>query len=130
MIFISTGPRAIDKDPGHSAPYSGLADNYLLLGELQMRLHEDVFPKAWSAAAKALELDPAMAEAHASLGALDQDQTNSKDAEREFQRASRSIPVTLPLTNGTPSYSPATADPSRPWLRSGAPGIWSRFRWW
>jgi len=59
---------AIAMDPGFAKAYSGLADTYSVLAN---HGHEDAktaYPKARDAAKRALELDPDLAEAHASLG--------------------------------------------------------------
>jgi len=58
--------QAIEKDPNYARAYAGMADCYALLG-LQMKPH-DVYPRAKSAAQKALALDPSLGEAYASLG--------------------------------------------------------------
>jgi serine/threonine protein kinase/tetratricopeptide (TPR) repeat protein len=58
--------QAIDKDPGFAPAYTGLADCYAMQSGILPPL--EVFPKAKAAAVKALQLDDALAEAHASLG--------------------------------------------------------------
>jgi serine/threonine protein kinase/tetratricopeptide (TPR) repeat protein len=58
--------QAIDKDPGFAPAYTGLADCYAMQSGVLPPL--EVFPKAKAAAVKALQLDGALAEAHASLG--------------------------------------------------------------
>jgi adenylate cyclase len=71
--------QAIEKDPGYAAAYAGLLDCYTYLNSPA---------EARRAAIKALELDPALGEAHASLGFFkflyDWDWP---EAEREFMRA-------------------------------------------
>lgn len=79
--------QAIAKDANYAAAYAGLADCYLLLGESGMRLREEVFPKARSAAEAALRLNDKLGEAHASLGALDHIEGRPGDADKEFRRA-------------------------------------------
>jgi TolB-like protein/DNA-binding winged helix-turn-helix (wHTH) protein/Tfp pilus assembly protein PilF len=59
--------KAIAKDPGYAPAYSGVADSFLNLGDVLSP--REVYPKAKEAAIKALELDPFLAEAHASLAA-------------------------------------------------------------
>ena len=65
--------RAIVHDPAYALAHVGMAEgnNFLgLLGRIppnQLAMH--TIPGAWSASQKALELDPFLAEAHASLGA-------------------------------------------------------------
>jgi TolB-like protein/DNA-binding winged helix-turn-helix (wHTH) protein/Tfp pilus assembly protein PilF len=78
---------AIAKDPTFAAGYAGLAGSYLLMGS-------DVLPakvareKARDAAARALELDPESAEAHAAMGMIAfYYEWNWEVSEREFRRA-------------------------------------------
>jgi len=80
---------AIDKDPGYALAYAALADAYVTLGGDWIYVSpSESFPKARSAAMKALEFDDAVAEAHAALAYVmfyaDFDWTG---AEREFKRA-------------------------------------------
>jgi eukaryotic-like serine/threonine-protein kinase len=60
--------RALDADPTYAAAYAGLADAYSLTGYQNYLAPRDAFPKAKAAALKALELDPGLGAAHASLG--------------------------------------------------------------
>ncbi len=80
---------AIQYDPAYSAAYSGLADSHFYVGYYFGRVPpREAMPKAKQAALKALELDEASADAHASLAHVmlfyDWDLPG---AEREFQRA-------------------------------------------
>ncbi|MGH8100657.1 MAG: protein kinase domain-containing protein [Chthoniobacterales bacterium] len=58
---------AIELDPAYAAAYLGLADSYLLLGDYGAEPPTETFPLARGAALRALEIDDALAEAHASL---------------------------------------------------------------
>jgi len=58
--------QAIDLDPAYASAYAGLADAYALL-VWQDELPQEEIAKAKAAAAKALEIDPTLAEPHASL---------------------------------------------------------------
>lgn len=60
--------QAIEKDPTYALAYSGLADAYVLLGVMYVAPKE-AFPKAKSAAEKALALDDTLAAGHISMGA-------------------------------------------------------------
>jgi TolB-like protein/DNA-binding winged helix-turn-helix (wHTH) protein/Tfp pilus assembly protein PilF len=60
--------QARQKDPNYALAYAGLADSYNMLGIWQFVAPPEVAPKAKAAALKALELDPLLPEAHASLG--------------------------------------------------------------
>jgi eukaryotic-like serine/threonine-protein kinase len=59
--------RAIEKDPGYTLAQVGLADSYNVRGFYAYAAPRDVFPKAKAAALRALEIDPTMTEARASL---------------------------------------------------------------
>ena len=79
---------AISKDSRFAPAYLGLANAYSDLGETFVGGPTDeARPKAISAARKALELDPQLAEAHALLAYMQQDQWHWAEAEAEFKRA-------------------------------------------
>lgn len=61
--------RAISLYPGYAAPYAGLADTYTWLAMWGLMRPKDVWPQGKAAAVEALRLDPASAQARASLGA-------------------------------------------------------------
>jgi TolB-like protein/Tfp pilus assembly protein PilF len=79
---------AIELDPAYLLAYTGLADSYSILGYYNNSRPRDVYPRAKAAAARALERDDTLAEAHASLGYVavffDWDWPR---AESEFRRA-------------------------------------------
>lgn len=64
--------QAIDIDPTFAQPYVGLADAYATLGFFLISSFppKEVMPKAHAAVTRALEIDDALAEAHASLGMI------------------------------------------------------------
>jgi len=76
---------AIRKDPTFAPAYVGLAFAYDDLATVV--LPEEVRPKAISAARKALELDPDLADAHALLGEMHQLQWQWAEAQAEYKRA-------------------------------------------
>jgi len=81
-------PRAIEKDPSYPLAYAGLADSYDILGFYGFAAPREVFPKAKAAALKALEIDEALPEAHASLAyASFYYDWDWSGAEREFKRS-------------------------------------------
>jgi len=85
---ISYFQQAIDKDPKYALAYSGLADSQALKVAYTPEAPRDLMPKAKAAAAKALELDPNLAEAHASLGQiLSYYDFDFVASEKEFRRA-------------------------------------------
>jgi eukaryotic-like serine/threonine-protein kinase len=59
--------QAIEKDPNYALAYTGLADCYSFLSGQGIRSPQDVFPLAKEAAAKAIEIDSSLSEAHTSM---------------------------------------------------------------
>jgi TolB-like protein/DNA-binding winged helix-turn-helix (wHTH) protein len=90
--------QAVDKDPSYALAYSGLADSHNMLGDYSYVAPGEAFPRALALAAKALELDDTLAEAHSSLAFAklfyDRDWAG---AEHHFKRA-----IEL-----NPNYAPA-----------------------
>jgi len=76
------------KDPAYALAYAGLADCYALLGDYSYLPPKEAFPKAKAAAARALELDETLAEAHTSLAFVKvQYDWDWPGAEEEYRRA-------------------------------------------
>ena len=79
---------ATEKDPNFALAYAGLADCYVVSYYYIGERPRDILPLARTYAAKAIELDPKLAEPHATLGLatwfLDWDKAAS---EKHFQRA-------------------------------------------
>jgi len=75
---------ALDKDPDYALAYVGLADVWMARSDSGFLAPEEALPRAKAAAAKALELDETLADAHVTLANLASD---GRDAEREFRRA-------------------------------------------
>ncbi len=82
---------AIQKDPNFALAYSGQADYFAyltVLGGPEILKPRDAMSRARTAAAKALQLDDSLAEAHASMGnILHNYDWNWAAAEREYKRA-------------------------------------------
>ncbi len=78
---------AIEKDPAYARAYLGLADCYLILGDRGFLPGNEVFPKAKALAAKALELDDGIFEAHATLGSVLRHEWDWAGSEREHKLA-------------------------------------------
>ena len=82
--------QAIEKDPGYALAYAGLSDAYFLIAyrEHDEQTRNEGYERARSAALRALELDPYVAEAHTALATVkikyDKDPAG---AERSFERA-------------------------------------------
>ena len=64
---IACFQESIDADPLYAPAWSGLADCHNMLGAFRWKHSRDAFPLAHAAAARALELDPDLAEGHTSL---------------------------------------------------------------
>jgi TolB-like protein/DNA-binding SARP family transcriptional activator/Tfp pilus assembly protein PilF len=80
--------RAITLDPQYAAAYAGLARTYALQGLSGYLTPHEAGERMRTAALEAVELDDALAEAHAELGAyLNLFASDSDAAEREYLRA-------------------------------------------
>jgi TolB-like protein/Tfp pilus assembly protein PilF len=80
--------QAIAKDPSYALAYSGLADDYAVLGFRGNLPSKDTLSRAKASALKAIELDDTLGEPHASLAFIAE--THEWDwatAEREYKRA-------------------------------------------
>ncbi|MFY9530336.1 MAG: protein kinase [Candidatus Acidiferrales bacterium] len=79
---------AIRLDPAYAPAYAGMADAYDELADLQYVAPTEAFPKAKTAALKALEIDPALSEAHTVLGEISWwYHWDWATAEKEYRRA-------------------------------------------
>jgi TolB-like protein/Tfp pilus assembly protein PilF len=79
---------AIALDPAYAPAYSGLADAYLLLGDYSSTISPSTADRrAQELVSKALELNPDLAEARATLGLLLAQKYNFAGAEKELRRA-------------------------------------------
>jgi TolB-like protein/Flp pilus assembly protein TadD len=79
--------QAIAKDSNYALAYAASAQAWLLLPAYNGGTPSDCFPKAESAAKKALSLDESCAEAHAALGDLKSVNFDFQGALPEFERA-------------------------------------------
>jgi tetratricopeptide (TPR) repeat protein len=80
--------QAVDLDPGYSPAWVGIADTWISRGWYSLLAPRDAFPKAKSAALKALEFDSTSAEAHATLAHVHLEFDHDWEAaEREYLRA-------------------------------------------
>src|SRR3989441_4034331 len=79
--------QAIDIDPTYALAYAGMADSYYRLSNLHLPPCL-TWPKAKAAAMRALEIDPTLPEAHASIGMLKMRcDWDWQGAECEFEKA-------------------------------------------
>lgn len=88
---------AISRDPGYAAAYSGLSDSLMLRASYGGVPTEDAVRQAEPMARRALELNPGLAEAHASLGFVQRNKNQLVESVASFLHA-----IEL-----NPSYSPA-----------------------
>jgi serine/threonine-protein kinase len=79
--------QAIEKDPGYALAYVGVANCYAVLAELESSPPKELYPKVKAAAARALEIDDTLAEAHTSLAAVNEYEWNWAEAENQYKRA-------------------------------------------
>jgi DNA-binding winged helix-turn-helix (wHTH) protein/Tfp pilus assembly protein PilF/TolB-like protein len=80
--------QSIAADPNYALAYAGLADSYALLASFSVEPGSSANADARSAALSAIQLDPTLAEPHASLGMIYFfTDWNLTAAEREFERA-------------------------------------------
>jgi serine/threonine-protein kinase len=87
QLAIDLFGQAIQKDPRYALAYAGQADAYALLADFNVLPAREVLPKLRAAAARALELDDRLAEAHTSLAWLKFHEWDWTGAESEFKRA-------------------------------------------
>jgi serine/threonine-protein kinase len=88
--------RAIDLDPTAALAYAGLADCYVIAVDTGWAPPDESYRQAKAYAAKAIELDNSIAEAHATLGVVYQLSLLWRQAEEEFQIALAANPGYTP----------------------------------
>jgi tetratricopeptide (TPR) repeat protein/TolB-like protein len=79
--------QALAIDPNYALAYMGIADAYALMVSHAQIDSKIGLERGEAAARKALELDPALAEAHAALGLIVGQEGHMKEAETEYLRA-------------------------------------------
>ncbi|MGO9127515.1 MAG: tetratricopeptide repeat protein [Terriglobales bacterium] len=85
---IASFQQAIERDPAYAPAYSGLAEAYAMLGFRGGFPSKDALSGAKKAALKAIELDDALAEPHASLAFIAETyEWDWPAAEREYKQA-------------------------------------------
>jgi TolB-like protein/Tfp pilus assembly protein PilF len=78
---------ASEKDPNFALAYVGLADSYLVGLYSERGQEKQVIPMAKAYATRALDIDPSLAEAHASMGLANTYLWNWAEAEKDLKRA-------------------------------------------
>lgn len=80
--------QAVALDPNFALAYAALADSYVLLSGYAVSTPQESFPKAKTAALKAIALDDSLAEAHCALAyVLFNFDWNFEESEKEMRRA-------------------------------------------
>lgn len=89
--------QAIEKDPLYALAYIGVADSYASMGLFSYYVPGDTYAKARAAVKKAIEIEPDMAEANASMGWIRMSYDwDWEGAENEFLQVIRSKPDYTP----------------------------------
>lgn len=79
---------SVDRDPSFALAWAGMGDAFLMLGGWHLMPPADAGPRAEAAAKRAIELDPLLAQPHATLGYLKTLwEWDWPGAEREFRQA-------------------------------------------
>jgi len=78
---------AVHEDPSFALGYAGLGDCALLLRNMYSIEPQANLERARARATKALELDPELGEAHATMGFLYSSEFNYRKAEEEYEKA-------------------------------------------
>jgi tetratricopeptide (TPR) repeat protein len=89
---VSLFEQAINKNPAFAPAYAALANCYHSFLLLETMPPGEILPKIWSLSRRALEIDPTLAEAHASIATALAWQWKMKEAETEYQIGLRSNP--------------------------------------
>jgi tetratricopeptide (TPR) repeat protein len=85
--------QAVRADPSCAESYTGLAAYYVIEGDEGLMRPRDAWPKARTACAKAVELNPDLGEAYGCLGSIDlYYDWNWSEAEKHLKRALELVP--------------------------------------
>lgn len=110
------------RDSGYALAWSGLADAKRLLVFYGHAPADSMIPRAWEAARRALELDPNLAEAHASMGILHRSyRRNGPPALRHLERAVELKPSYARGITGLVTWSPRWDGPRGRWSTCRGP---------
>jgi tetratricopeptide (TPR) repeat protein len=87
VLAVVEFQKAVEKDPAYALGYAGLADAYLLQQEYGSGTSNETLSNARAYAQKALEIDPSLGEAHATLGLAAHYAYQWAEAESHFKKA-------------------------------------------
>jgi TolB-like protein/Flp pilus assembly protein TadD len=87
VLAVGEFQKAVEKDPTYALGYAGLADAYLLQQEYGSGTSNETLSNARAYALKALEIDPSLGEAHATLGLAAHYAYQWAEAETHFKKA-------------------------------------------
>jgi TolB-like protein/Tfp pilus assembly protein PilF len=87
VLAVAEFQKAVEKDPAYALGYAGLADAYLLQQEYGSGTSAETLSNARAYALKALEIDPSLGEAHATLGLASHYAYQWAEAETHFKKA-------------------------------------------
>ena len=108
QLAIGYFKEAAEIDPGYARAFSGLAWALLGLGNPLAgggsHSTDEILPQARAATAKALELDPALAEAHTARATIQGLDWNWAEEEKEYQLALKLSPNLAPAYGGYAVY--------------------------
>lgn len=113
---------AIKQDPTFAPAYVGLANAHSALASVFIGAPPELErAKVVSAARKALELDPELAEAHTVLAVMQQEQWHWTEAEAEFKRALELNPSNATAHNGLARWlvCHGRIEEAQQWVRRG-----------
>jgi len=100
--------KVLDKDRAFAPAYAGLANAYAFLSLSKGRPFKTAHSMMRPAAAKAIELDPLLGEAHAAMGWVYSYDFDWENAEKSFQRAIELDPGSTQISTG---YAIAALEP-------------------
>ena len=120
--------QATQLDPNYALAYVGMANSYILLPGYARSPVREAFPKARAAVTKALEIDEKLAEAHASLGLILENEWQWDGSEKEYQRAIALNPNTATAHHWYADLLLVLGRLEKPWPRWSARSSWIRSR--
>lgn len=86
-LAVSEFQKAVERDPAYALGYVGLADAFVLQQEYGRGKSDESLANARAYALRALEIDPSLGEAHATLGLTAQYSYQWAEAESHFKRS-------------------------------------------